>query len=103
VINGTSVMLNIWWCSHHWEAFAHDKDAAKRAADAIVKALATKPDLQRAVQQRQEKYRVGMSRAAGAVIDDWVGRNDMPVCCLLGDAVMEEIRSHVCPSASESA
>lgn len=88
-------MLNIWWCSHHWEAYANDKDAAERACYAIVKALTSKSDFQRAIQKRQERYKVGVSRAAAAVIEDWVGRNDMPVCCLLGDAVMEEIRARV--------
>lgn len=93
-------LLSPWWCSHHWQPYASDKDAAERAADAMAHALMQKPDLARAVQNRQEKYSVGVSRAARAVIEDWVGRTDKPVCCLLGDEAMERILMSV--STSES-
>lgn len=96
-------MLNLWWCTHHWQPYEHDKDAAKRASHSMAEVLTAKADFARAVEQRQVRYKVSVSRAARAVIEDWVGRTDKPVCCLLGDKAMEDVHTHVYSNTRASA
>lgn len=84
-------LLNLWWCTHHWQPYETDEPAGRLATVAMAQALTQRSDFKHVVQHRQAAYQVGMGRAIHAVIEDWVGRADKPVCCLLGDALMANI------------
>lgn len=86
-------MINQYWCRRHWEPYEDPGDKANpNYANVLV------PQIAWGVVEFREHVRKlmiarGMSQhnAATATVDAWVKAQGEPMCCILGDIVMDRV------------
>lgn len=83
--------LNEQWCEFHWAPYRDPSVNGIVGATSLMQAILDDERFMKDVQKRVKK---GMERnaAAQAVMDHWVQNvYRKPMCCILGDAVMDRI------------
>ena len=84
-----------WWCARHWEPFKTGGPLLHaHACDNLTLALLNYPQFIAAVSKVERQWGCSLLEARRIVVTDWANRNPkLPICCILGDGVMAQVKS----------
>lgn len=83
--------LNRYWCARHWQPYLDLPEAAGTYANrAVPEALWSRKDFREDVRAKRLQWGP-IKNAPLLVVKDWTERLNMPMCCILGDAVMDAV------------
>jgi hypothetical protein len=87
--------LNPLFCEHHWSQYRSDANANGRYAIKAVCTLAMhNPGILAAVKLVMDYHKVDVEEALRHTLEEMQTRLNRPLCCYLGDVIMEQVLTH---------
>ena len=81
------------WCERHWEPYRCESPRPNGilASVSLMEAFINLPQFTASVERKKKLYNIAHHEAAQMTLEEQVRIHGKPVCCILGDEVMNRI------------
>jgi hypothetical protein len=84
--------LSAYWCARHWQPYVDNPAAQAIANNAVPRYVCSWRPFVDAVNGLCRDNGIGAANARTIVVREWTLQAGRPMCCIVGDEVMESIR-----------